>query len=53
MIISVMKKEDYKHEKLLKSVGRPATMVKVRIVDDDKNEVPTGEIGEVAIAGDQ
>jgi long-chain acyl-CoA synthetase len=52
MIISVLKKEDYKNEKLLKSVGRPATMVKVKVVDKNNAEVSTGEIGEVIVAGD-
>jgi acyl-CoA synthetase (AMP-forming)/AMP-acid ligase II len=52
MIITVMKKEDFKHEKLLKSVGRPATMVKVRVVNENNTEVPQGEIGEVIVKGD-
>jgi len=52
MIISVLKKEDYKNEELLKSVGRPATMVKVKVVDENNVEVSPGEIGEVIVAGD-
>jgi acyl-CoA synthetase (AMP-forming)/AMP-acid ligase II len=52
MIISVMKKEDYKHERLLKSVGRPATMVKVKVVDSNKIECRPGEMGEIILTGD-
>jgi len=52
MIISVMKKEDFGTERLLKSVGRPATMVKVRVVDSSNNECPPGEMGEIIVTGD-
>ena len=52
MIISVLKKEDYKNEKLLKSVGRPATMVQVEIVDSNNKGVAPGEIGEIIVKGD-
>jgi long-chain acyl-CoA synthetase len=33
------------------SIGRPLTGVSMKIVDDDGNEVPTGEVGEVIIQG--
>jgi long-chain acyl-CoA synthetase len=33
------------------SVGTPAGIVEVKIVDDDNNEVPIGETGEVVIRG--
>ncbi|MFH1650611.1 MAG: AMP-binding protein [Chloroflexota bacterium] len=52
MLISVLKKEDHKREKLLKSVGRPCTMVKVRVVDEKNREVGPGEIGEIIVRGD-
>ena len=52
MIISVMKKEDYRHDRLLKSVGRPATLVKVKVVDDNNVEVNPGQIGEIVVTGD-
>jgi long-chain acyl-CoA synthetase len=52
MIISVMKKEDYKNERLLKSVGRPATLVKVKVVDKNNIECPPGEMGEIIVTGD-
>ncbi|MFO7991415.1 MAG: long-chain-fatty-acid--CoA ligase [Thermoplasmata archaeon] len=34
------------------SVGRPLPHVKVKIVDGDRNELPTEEIGEIAVKGD-
>jgi long-chain acyl-CoA synthetase len=52
MIISVLKKEDHQNERLLKSVGRPATMVKVKVVNKHNAEVSPGEIGEVVVTGD-
>jgi len=52
MRILVLKKEDYKNEKLLKSVGRPATMVMVKVVDKNNNEVKSGEMGEIIVVGD-
>jgi acyl-CoA synthetase (AMP-forming)/AMP-acid ligase II len=42
------------HEDLLKkrgSVGRPLLNVDVRIVDDDDNDVPVGEVGEILYRG--
>jgi acyl-CoA synthetase (AMP-forming)/AMP-acid ligase II len=36
---------------LLRSAGRPTPNVRVKIVDDDGNAVPTGELGEVAALG--
>jgi acyl-CoA synthetase (AMP-forming)/AMP-acid ligase II len=41
-----------KYEKRLSSVGLPRTGVEVRIVDEKDNEVPTGEIGEIALKSD-
>lgn len=35
------------------SVGNPILGVTVRIVDEDMNEVPTGEVGELLIGGEQ
>lgn len=40
-------REDRRH--LLLSCGRPQVAVGVRLLDDDWNEVPTGEVGEVAV----
>jgi acyl-CoA synthetase (AMP-forming)/AMP-acid ligase II len=34
-----------------RSVGRPARDVEVRILDDSRSEVPTGEVGEVFVRG--
>jgi len=52
MIISVLRKEDHKHEKLLKSVGRPCTMVKVKVTDEKNDDVALGEMGEIIVKGD-
>ncbi len=34
------------------SVGRPLPHVEVKIVDEDRVELPTGEVGEIAVKGD-
>ena len=36
---------------ILKAAGRPVVGIDMRIVDDDDNEVPTGEAGEVVVRG--
>jgi long-chain acyl-CoA synthetase len=36
----------------IQSVGLPRTDVEVRVVDEDDNELPVGEIGEVIVRGD-
>ncbi len=36
----------------LQSVGTARTDVEVRVIDDDGNELPAGEIGEVVVRGD-
>jgi long-chain acyl-CoA synthetase len=33
------------------SIGKPVEGIEVKIVDDDRNELPQGEIGEIAIKG--
>jgi acyl-CoA synthetase (AMP-forming)/AMP-acid ligase II len=38
---------------LLLSCGRAAAGTRVRIVDEDHNEVPRGEVGEIAVKGPQ
>lgn len=43
-----------KHEDLVKkhgSVGRPRLDVEIRIVDEDDNDVPVGEVGEILYRG--
>ncbi|WP_179272957.1 MULTISPECIES: class I adenylate-forming enzyme family protein [unclassified Rhodococcus (in: high G+C Gram-positive bacteria)] len=37
----------------LESAGRPADFVDVKILDDNGEEVPTGQRGEIAVRGDQ
>jgi acyl-CoA synthetase (AMP-forming)/AMP-acid ligase II len=39
-------------EKLLGSIGRPATGVALRLTDDDMHDVPVGEIGEITTRSD-
>jgi acyl-CoA synthetase (AMP-forming)/AMP-acid ligase II len=52
MTITVLKKEDHRHEKLLRSVGKPCTMTKVKVVDKQNREVSPGEMGEIIVRGD-
>lgn len=40
------------HEHLLGSVGKPALGIDLRLVDDDMNDVPDGEVGEIATRSD-
>jgi len=53
--ISVLSKQDHldavEHGELLTSAGRPVLIADVRIGDEDCNEVPTGELGEVLVRG--
>lgn len=39
--------------RLLRAAGRPSPLVAVRVVDDDMNDVPPGEAGEIVVRGDQ
>ncbi len=41
------------HPQLLAAAGRPGPLVALRIADDDGNELPQGEPGEVLVRGDQ
>lgn len=41
-----------RRREILASVGFPRTDVEVRVVDDDGNELPPGEVGEVTVRGD-
>lgn len=40
------------HPELLGSIGKPSYGVAMRIVDDDMNDVPPGEVGEIATRSD-
>jgi long-chain acyl-CoA synthetase len=42
---------NYPGERKPGSIGKPVEDIKVKIVDDDRNEVPQGEVGEIAIKG--
>lgn len=42
---------DDPEEKILNTLGKPIAGVKVKIVDEHRVEIPTGEVGEIAIAG--
>jgi acyl-CoA synthetase (AMP-forming)/AMP-acid ligase II len=58
MTIATLSKEDHvvfgtqEEVNRLASVGRPYTLVDVRVVDDDGDDVPLGELGEVIVSGD-
>jgi long-chain acyl-CoA synthetase len=45
-------RDDPRWRDRLQSVGFPRTDVEVRVVGDDDNELPVGEIGEVVVRGD-
>ena len=51
--ISVLRKQDHAagRKKLLHSCGMPTSMNRVRLLDDDYNEVKQGEIGEICVRG--
>jgi acyl-CoA synthetase (AMP-forming)/AMP-acid ligase II len=49
---TVLTPTDHDNPALLRSVGRAAPHVEVRIVDPDDHEVPRGEVGEVVVRGD-
>ena len=50
MVITCLKPED--HDRI-GSCGRPFTIVDVAVLDDDDNEVPVGETGEICCRGPQ
>jgi acyl-CoA synthetase (AMP-forming)/AMP-acid ligase II len=50
MVIGCLKPED--HDRI-GSCGRPFTLADVAILDDDDNELPVGEIGEICCRGPQ
>lgn len=50
LCIAVLRPENHDPE-LLSSVGRPSVDVGVRIVDEQGNDVPPGEVGEIALRG--
>jgi acyl-CoA synthetase (AMP-forming)/AMP-acid ligase II len=43
--------EEARRIKRLSSIGRPLSDVEVRVVDENGNDVPTGEVGEVVARG--
>ncbi len=45
----MMEALDADNEDLLLSCGKPAPVLRVEIVDDDRNPKPTGEAGEIAV----
>jgi len=53
-IISMLRPEDHESEeveRLLRSCGRPAFNVEIRIVDEQGRELPRGQVGEIAVRG--
>ncbi|QOV98069.1 AMP-binding protein [Rhodococcus pyridinivorans] len=53
MTISVLRKEEHLPDdpSRLASCGRPVPWLDVRLLDDDLNEVPQGELGEICVRG--
>ncbi|MDM7489440.1 AMP-binding protein [Rhodococcus sp. GXMU-t2271] len=53
MTISVLRKEDHLADdpERLATCGRPVPWLDVRLLDDDLNEVPRGELGEICVRG--
>lgn len=47
-LVSYLQPDDHASERI-KSVGRVAKYATVKILDDDDNELPTGELGEVVV----
>lgn len=50
--ITRLTKEDHIGGERLNAVGRPCTLVHVRVVDDDRQDVAPGVLGEVVLRGD-
>ncbi|GAA4616046.1 long-chain-fatty-acid--CoA ligase [Saccharopolyspora hordei] len=48
-VTTILRGEDALHK--IGSVGKPMLNVEVRIVDDDMNDVPQGEVGEIVYRG--
>jgi long-chain acyl-CoA synthetase len=57
MCITVLPREDHadidhpRYEDRLASVGYAQSVVEVKVVDGDDNELPTGEVGEILVKG--
>jgi fatty-acyl-CoA synthase len=53
MTIAVLKKEEHEVDDMarLATCGRPVPWLKVALLDDDLNEVPDGEPGEICVRG--
>lgn len=53
MSVTVMRRADHDPDNLerLASCGRPTSMVRVALMDDDMNEVPDGTPGEICVRG--
>ncbi|MGH3743460.1 MAG: acyl-CoA synthetase [Mycobacteriales bacterium] len=45
--------EAMRRPELLAAAGRPMPLADVRVVDDALSDVPTGEVGEIVVRGDQ
>jgi fatty-acyl-CoA synthase len=47
--ISVLRRADHAEEELLSSCGTPVSNCSVRLLDDDGQDVPAGEVGEITV----
>jgi acyl-CoA synthetase (AMP-forming)/AMP-acid ligase II len=50
-VATLLTAADHDQPALARSCGRPAAHSEVRIVDPDDNELPRGEVGEIAVRG--
>ncbi|MFT4288258.1 AMP-binding protein [Nocardioides sp.] len=51
-VASILTDVDHQHDELRRSVGRALPHVLIRVVDDQGEEVPRGNIGEIVVSGD-
>ncbi len=51
--VTALRKTDHDpaHPERLASCGRPLAGIRVRLLDDDLNEVPVGDVGEICVRG--
>ena len=50
-VATLLTPDDHKNPALRRAAGRAVSVAEVRIVDDQDNEVPRGEVGEIVVRG--